>query len=141
MSSRPPGSGVRRVVYTSSNHVTGYYPRTERVDPTSAIRPDSHYAVTKAFGEAAARMFSEKFGLSIVVIRIGSFQDRPRNHRMLSTWLSHDDAVQLFTKAVEAPALTFELVYGVSANTRSFWPPDTSTIGYRPRDNAEDFAS
>ena len=133
--------GVGRVVYTSSNHVTGYYGRAEIIDPSSAIRPDSHYAVTKAYGEAVARMFADKKGLSSVVVRIGSFQRAPQNIRMLSTWLSHRDAVQLFTKAIETPGIVHETIYGVSANTRSFWQPDTSALDYRPVDNAEDYAA
>ena len=132
---------VGRMVYTSSNHITGYHRRSDRLDRGSPIRPDSHYAVTKAYGEATARMFADKKGLSSVVIRIGSFQPAPRNIRMLGTWLSHDDAVQLFTKAIETPGLTYETVYGVSANSRSFWQPDTSALDYRPTDNAEDHAA
>ncbi len=134
-------SGVGRVVYTSSSHTTGYYSRAEMIDPSSPIRPDSHYAVTKAYGEAVAHMFADKKGLSSVVIRIGSFQKAPQNIRMLSTWLSHRDAVQLFTRAIETPGLTHETVYGVSANTRSFWQPDNSALDYRPVDNAEDYAA
>lgn len=133
-------SGVARVVYTSSNHITGYYCREEIVDPSCPIRPDSHYAVTKAYGEAVARMFADKKALSSVVIRIGSFQPAPKNNRMLSTWLSHDDAVQLFTRAIETPGIVHETVYGVSANSRSFWRPDVSSLDFRPVDNAEDHA-
>ncbi len=134
-------SGVSRVVYTSSNHITGFHSRADQLDPSSPLRPDSHYAVTKAYGEAVARLFADKKGLSSVVIRIGSFQPAPQNIRMLSTWLSHADAVQLFTKAIETPGIDYQTVYGVSANTRSFWKPDTSKLNYRPVDNAEDHAA
>ena len=132
---------VARMVYTSSNHITGYHRRTDRLNTNSQIRPDSHYGVTKAFGEATARMFADKKGLSTVVIRIGSFQPAPKNIRMLSTWLSHNDAEQLFARAIETPGLDYEAVYGVSANTRSFWQPDASPLNYRPTDNAEDYAA
>ena len=132
--------GVGRVIYTSSNHITGYHSRADTLDLSDPIRPDSHYAVTKAYGEAVARMFVDKKGLSSVVVRIGSFQPAPQNIRMLSTWLSHRDAVQLFTKAIETPGIVHETVYGVSANTRSFWQPDTSALNYRPIDNADDHA-
>ena len=36
-------------------------------------------------------MFVDRFGLSVVCLRIGSFQPTPRETRELSTWLSHAD--------------------------------------------------
>jgi uronate dehydrogenase len=36
----------------------------------------------------------------------------------------------------------FEIVYGVSGNDRSWWDnPGAERIGYRPDDNAEDYAA
>ncbi|HEY4370406.1 MAG TPA: NAD(P)-dependent oxidoreductase, partial [Burkholderiales bacterium] len=32
---------VKRLVYTSSNHAVGFYPRTERLDHTTPPRPDT----------------------------------------------------------------------------------------------------
>jgi uronate dehydrogenase len=105
------------------------------------LRPDSYYAVTKAFGEALARLYHDKHGISGVLVRIGSFQERPRDRRMLATWLSHRDAVHLFQRAVEAENVGCAIVCGISAN-RCAWV-DTSgaeAIGDRPEDDAEAFA-
>ena len=41
--------------------------------------------------------------------------------------------------ALTADDVDFAIVYGVSANTRRWWPPDAE-IGYVPQDDAEDFA-
>src|SRR5262245_44765753 len=46
---------VERVVFASSNHVVGFYPRQRRIGIDAALRPDSRYGVSKAFGEAVAR--------------------------------------------------------------------------------------
>ena len=43
--------GVKRVVFASSNHVTGFYRQDEVVGPNDPARPDGLYGVSKAFGE------------------------------------------------------------------------------------------
>ena len=132
--------GVRRVVFASTNHVTGMYPRSERIGPEDPIRPDTHYGVSKAFGEALARLYAEKWGVSAVCIRIGTCIERPLDKRHLSTWLSPRDAAALFNAALDAP-VRFSIVYGVSANRRGWWDlASARALGYEPRDDAETFA-
>ena len=55
---------------------------------------------------------------------------------------SPDDLIQLVEKSVTSPITGFAVIYGVSNNDRS--PVDNSKasfLGYRPKDNAEDFAA
>ena len=132
-------AGVRRVVAASSGRVTGFYPVGERLDGNTTPRPDGLYAATKAFAEALGRLYADKFGLEVVALRIGTFEERPRTTRDLSTWLSHDDARRLIRAALTGPVEGFLAVYGVSANTRGWWdlPPG---LGYEPVDDAEAFA-
>ena len=50
--------------------------------------------------------------------------------------------MELFYRCLVAPQVMFTVVYGISANSRSWW--DTSSaeqLGYRPVDNAERWAS
>ena len=132
--------GVRRVVFASSNHVTGMYGRRDRIGPEAPIRPDTYYGVSKAFGEALGRLYAEKWGVSVVCIRIGSCLERPLDSRHLSTWLSPHDAVALFSSAIDAP-VQFSIVYGTSANTRGWWDLGSArALGYEPRDDAEAYA-
>src|ERR671924_674469 len=70
-------AGVRRVVYASSNHATGFYPVDQRLSGVEPPRPDGLYGTTKAFGEALGRMYSDRFGLEVICLRIGSFAERP----------------------------------------------------------------
>jgi nucleoside-diphosphate-sugar epimerase len=154
-------SGVKRVVYASSNHVTGLYERehpysaivagdyagldpaaTPYITSSHPIRPDGPYGVGKAFGEAAARYYAEHFGLSVICLRIGTVNedDRPRSAREFATLLTHGDLVQLVACCIDAPAdVSFAIFYGVSANTWRFWEIADAEqgIGYRPRDDAE----
>jgi uronate dehydrogenase len=134
--------GCRRLVFASSNHVTGFHPVGEALTPDDPVRPDSYYGVSKAFGEAMGRLYHDRHGLEVACLRIGTFADRPTTERHLSTWLSHRDAVQLVRCCLEAPSLGFLTMYGTSANRRSWWrSPGWEVIGYRPRDDAESYAA
>ncbi len=133
-------NSVKRVVFASSNHSIGYYKRTERIDDHVPHRPDTLYGVSKAFTEDLASFYWDKFGLETVSLRIGSCFPEPKDRRMLATWMSHRDLVQLVSRSLTAPYVGFHAVYGVSDNSEQFW--DTSSarlIGYKPEDNAEVF--
>lgn len=132
---------AQRFVFASSNHATGFYDAGHRLVGTEPVRPDTLYGVTKVYGEALGRLYHDKFGLKVACLRIGSFQERPRDPRMLSTWLSVGDAARLVLACLSSPRLEFEIVYGVSANTRSWWAAAPGRrLGYEPRDDAEAFA-
>jgi uronate dehydrogenase len=131
--------GVRRVVLASSNRAAGFYPVSELVSPARLPRPDGFYGVSKVAVEALGRLYADKFGLSVVCLRIGSFEEEPRDTRHLATWLSPRDCVGFVRAALTAPDASFTTVYAVSANTRRYW--DTSdALGYVAVDNAEMFA-
>ena len=99
-------------------------------------------AMSKAFGESLGRLYHDRHALEVACLRIGTFADRPRTERHLSTWLSHRDAVQLVRRCLEAPSLGFLVMYGISANRRSWWQsPGWEVIGYRPQDDAESYAA
>lgn len=133
--------GTNRVVFASTNHVVGFYERSEKVGTTMPQRPDSLYGASKAFGEDLARLYHDKWGMDMVCVRIGSFQERPRNARQLSTWLGFEDTVQLFHRAIEAPDIGFSVVFGVSGNSRSWWEntEEAAALGYVPQQSADSF--
>ncbi|MFG1869520.1 NAD-dependent epimerase/dehydratase family protein [Micromonospora arborensis] len=133
---------VDRVVIASSNRVTGFYPVDTIVDPDDPVRPDGFYGVSKVAIEALARLYADKFALSVVCLRIGSFEDRPDEARYLATWLSPRDCVGFIRAAITAPTVSFVTAYAVSANTRRFWDLDAGIrLGYTPVDNAEEYAA
>ncbi len=133
-------NGVRRVVWASSNHATGFYPRTRTIDAEAPLRPDTNYGLTKAFGENLAQYYHDKYGIEAVSLRIGSCFPQPADRRMLATWLSYPDLVHLVERALIAGAVGHTVVFGVSANHESFWDNrSAAALGFRPRDNAEAF--
>ena len=132
--------GVRRVVYGSSIHAVGMYPKNEFINTEVAHRPDTFYGLAKCFTEDLGRMYWEKRGLESVHMRILSCA-QVNNARALGSWLSYDDLIQLVTRCIETPVTGFAVIYGVSNNDRA--PVDNSKasfLGYRPTDNAEQFA-
>ena len=133
-------TGARRVVYASSIHAVGMYPKNENIDTEVPHRPDTFYGLAKCFTEDLGRMYWEKRGMESVHLRILSCA-QVNNARALGSYLSYNDLIQLVQRAIDTPVTGFSVVYGVSNNDRS--PGDNSRarfLGYRPQDNAEEFA-
>ena len=132
--------GVKRIVFASSNHAMGFYPRHHRIGTDVTARPDSRYGVSKVFGEALGALYADKHGLSVTCIRIGNFGDRPLDHRRLSIWLKPEDLAQLCQIGLDHPDLHFEILYGASYNERAWWDNHRAyDLGYRPAGCGEDF--
>jgi uronate dehydrogenase len=132
--------GVKRVVFASSNHAVGFYPRHHRIGTDVTVRPDSRYGVSKAFGEALGALYAEKHGLRVVCLRIGNVGDKPIDKRRLSIWIKPEDLVQLVRIGLEHPHVRFEILYGASDNERSWWDNHRAwDLGYRPTGRAEDW--
>lgn len=134
-------AGVRRVVYASSHHVVGLHPRVPhgpRVGDTAILRPDSRYAVGKAFGESVAALYAYKFGMSVLCVRIGNLNIRPIDRRRLGSWISARDLAQLVRIGIVHPDIVFEIVYGISdATGRHYDNSSAYALGYQPQDSSE----
>ena len=132
--------GARRVVFASSNHVIGFYRQDEQLDAHAKRRPDGYYGLSKSFGEDVAQFYFDRYGIETVSIRIGSSFPEPLNRRMMSTWLSYDDLVQLIEKSLFTPQVGHTVVYGMSANQAVWWDNGAAAhLGYVPQDNSEVF--
>ena len=131
--------GVKRVVFASSNHAIGFYPRNRRIDHDNHVRPDSRYGLSKAFGEAIGSLYADKYGLRVMCIRIGNASDEPANKRRLSIWIKYEDLAQLVRIGLEHPELHYEIVYGASDNELSWWDNAAAyRLGYKPEGVAEE---
>lgn len=161
--------GVTRVVLASSNHAVGMFeaeaaPQLYQLDDPRTLgvsappRPDSLYGASKVFAETLGRLFVDRYGMSVVCLRLGTVvahDDPLRVHagrpfsafpeltaedarlRMRATWLSHRDCAELFRRALEAD-VDWAVVFGTSANPRQIWDlaPARDLLGYEPHDSA-----
>ncbi len=153
-------AGVKRMIFASTNHTMhGHTILTtpETLDPTLEVRlalndapnPDSYYAVSKLLGENLGRLYYEKHGIEFVGMRIGWLivEDDPSTKvgtsaedYMRAMWLSHRDCVEAHRRAIEAD-VDFTNAYIISNNDRRVFDLDETerSIGYRPRDNSEEY--
>ena len=142
---------VPQVVYASSNHVTGEYhgfepslykytqPGPPIISPEDPIRPDSDYGLSKAFGEAVARYYFDRWGVRAICLRIGAVledDDPTKQSQNRRIWLSHRDLVQLVEKSLSAD-VTFGIYYGISNNKDAFWDISNARadLGFEPVDD------
>lgn len=132
--------GVKRFIFTSSHHVLGQY-RTDAAESFDDMppAPDSYYAMSKVFGEAACAGFTQRYDLATFVIRIGNADAQVADARRLRMWTSARDLGQLVRIGLEHPEVSHEVVYGVSESPAPlFHNRRARALGYRPQDNAED---
>lgn len=134
--------GVKRIVFATTNHVVGFYRRSETIDDSVLPRPDSRYGASKAFGEALGRLYADKHGIGVLNVRIGNCDHKPVDIRRLSIWVSPRDLAQLFRIGLVHPEIHYEIVYGASRCVRGWWDnANADRLGYRPEDESEDFAA
>jgi uronate dehydrogenase len=134
--------GVKRIVFASSNHAVGFYPRAGKLGHDVTPRPDTRYGLSKAFGESLGSLYAHKYGAEVLSIRIGNVDLRPADVRRLSIWVSPRDLYQLVRIGLETVGIRHEIVYGVSDNPRSWWDNSNAVrLGYRPQDSSEVYAA
>jgi len=132
--------GVKRIVFASSNHVTGYYSQGETITADDPPRPDGLYGLSKAFGEDLSRLYFDRWGIETACVRIGSSFAEPKDRRMLATWLSFDDLHRLITACLTTPVLGHSIIFGMSDNAVTWWDNRRARhIGYLPQDSADVF--
>ena len=117
-------AGVKRLVLASSGQVTWY----ERLRGPWPIKADTQptprywYAAAKLFLEGAGRAFAEKFGQSVIAVRLGwcprtqeQVEEIKASEWAQDVYLSPGDAGRFFAAAVDAPmAIRFAVVYATS---------------------------
>jgi len=152
-------AGVKRVVFASSGAtisaieqdkpysdlVAGRYEGLTSwpiLTHLSPVRPQGLYGVSKVWGEALGRHYSDAHGLSVVCVRIGRVhaEDRPLSARDFSVWCSQRDIVRLLEHAVAAPeSVRYDIVFGTSRNRWGYRDLEhpRAVLGWEPLDAAE----
>ena len=153
-------AGVARVIFASSGAVISGW---EQDDPYRAIaegrydglhdwpmlthetplRPSGLYGASKAWGEALARHYADRHGLSMICLRIGRVrgEDRPVEPREFAVWCSQHDVARLIERCLAAPAsVRFDIFFAASRNRWGYRDIDhaRAVVGFEPADAAED---
>ncbi len=132
--------GARRIVFASSNHVTGFYRQSETITADMPPRPDGMYGLSKAFGEDLSRFYFDRYGIETACVRIGSSFPEPKDRRMLASWLSYDDLHRLITACLTTPVLGHTIMFGMSNNAVTWWDNSQARhVGYVPQDSSDVF--
>ena len=87
-------NGVKRILFPTSNHATGFYRRDQTIDHRVYPKPDSRYGVSKVFGEALASLYADKYGMEMFCMRIGNVNPKPIDKRRLSILFTPRDLAQ-----------------------------------------------
>jgi uronate dehydrogenase len=131
--------GARRVADASRGGILprSFYPRTMQRTAQMLPKPDSYYTISKVFGESIGYMYSARFDMESVSVRIGNFKadrDQPEHPHQLS----HGDCVRVFEQAITHPGVKYEAVFGVSDSDWPLYDLDhgRKVIGYHPQDRS-----
>jgi L-arabinose 1-dehydrogenase [NAD(P)+] len=155
-------TGVERVVFASTNHVTQMYNAADPERPESMVedpdpvhpgdppRPDSFYAVSKVCGEALGSYYADRHGLEAVDLRIGwllsreELRERQEREEAVARyaramWLSPRDCRAAIRRAVGADLPENHVtVNAVSRNGERYLSlvETNCRLGYRPEDDS-----
>ena len=90
----------------------------------------------KVFGEMLGSLYADKYGLEVFLIRIGSASPTPGDLHGLAMWVSPRDLAQLIAIGIDHPDVHFEIVYGISGNSRSWYDnSNAERLGHVPPDD------
>jgi uronate dehydrogenase len=140
-------AGVKRLILASTGQIVWY----ERERNSGLIRADTQptprywYAAGKCFLEGAGRAFAEKFGMSVLAVRLGWC---PRSREQIEeirslewaqdVYLSPNDAGRFFALAAEsAEPKGYAVVYATSRpihRQRYDAEPSVRLVGYHPEE-------
>ena len=126
------------MVFASSGHAIGFYPKSQTIPADVTVRPDSRYGLSKAFGEAVGQPLRPQVR-GRRCCRSASARSPPsrRARPAAAIWVSPRDLCQLIRIGLERPGIRHEIVYGVSANTGCWWDnANAARLGYKPQDGA-----
>jgi nucleoside-diphosphate-sugar epimerase len=159
-------SGVRKIVFASSHHACGYALSEKGAcgrEGAAPVRPDGLYGVSKVFGEALGRLYADRYGISVICLRIGwchgeddPAAQRAMVHRMrekhpklpyggreqVGLWISSRDMAQLIHRSLQADVV-YGVYYAASDNAPAVLDISRARkeLGYEPQDRVNDYTT
>ncbi|MEP6637765.1 MAG: NAD(P)-dependent oxidoreductase [Chloroflexota bacterium] len=119
-------------------------PAWDLLDYRTPPRPDSPYGAAKLFGEAAARWFSDRTPMSVLVIRLGAVlaENRPTLIRHFPGFLAQEDAVQMIDRCLSAPDSVKYGIFDAISENSTRWrdtTPAKEVLGWEPTGSSDRF--
>lgn len=137
-------AGVRKIVFASTDQVNGGFPAGAVVTSGMPPRPANFYAVSKLFGEDLGRIYSARFGISVICLRLGwaAIPADPEWVEEMETGgpsagaLSVRDMNEIITRSLDAEGVRFEILPAFSRNASRIrdLSPLKRVLGYEPQD-------
>jgi len=136
---------VKRIIIASSVHAISDYPHTYKVKSSDTPKPLNFYGASKAYGEALCSVFSHKYNLSCLAIRIGAYVSDNRKKVVCDTRhdyghvISQRDFGQLIHKSIMAgKKVKYGVLNAISNNKHRHMELNFTKklIGYKPKDDA-----
>ncbi len=141
--------GIEKVVFASTNCVTGAYEAVGKSSLGREIRtddyplPDSAYGAMKLCAELFGYLFFREKNISVICLRIGKVKEDALSHlrsneRLRRTIISKRDTVEIFKRAIETK-IKLGVYYAVSDNPGKPWDLSNaiSDLGFRPQTSSQ----
>ena len=135
-------AGVKRVVFASSLQVAlGHLGSHSSIGTDLPVNPMNFYGVSKALGEKIGQQFAQRYGLSVICLRLGwvpANNDQPpdagRSLALQHRWLSDKDLCTAITCAMNS-RVDYGIVNISSRICGSPWSLEEARklIGYEPK--------
>ena len=156
-------AGVKNFIFASSGATQSFYTSEEPIkssiearwkdldkqekrilDYFDPPRPGDIYGASKVWGETLGRLYSDKYGMSVICIRIGRVtkENIPTSSAHAAVYCSHRDLNQIIEKSVnKIDQVKFEVIYAVSDNKGRFRDISNAKkiIGYEPLDGIKEW--
>ena len=137
-------AGCERVIFASSVHAINAYPHSHKVLSKDEPMPLDFYGASKAFGESLCSVFSHKYGLSCLAIRIGAYVSNDKKNKICYARkdyghvISQRDFGELIHKSIIAPKkVKYGILSGISNNKHKHMGLKFTKklVGYKPQDD------
>jgi len=135
--------GVRNVVYASSNHGWGLYPRSHApLSDTAPPRPDGWYGISKIWTEAVLAFYGEAHGITATSLRIGNCSAEVADERRTHMWISFRDLAQLVRLSLARTDPGHRAVFATADCAAPFFDNSgAKALGFVTTDRPEDHLS
>ena len=137
-------SGVKRLMFASSCQSADLVGKKDHISINDRF-PTDHYGLTKLWAEDMAQMYSMRFGIAVLVIRLGwvvrsliEFEHMKSLPGGKELFLSHNDLREFFRCCLYSPPTPFSIFYAFSKQKEPEifdMEPSRKLLNYEPSDS------